>query len=397
MILRGNQDNQEQPARCETYFAPAGRASRVSVRANIDLLASNPIADTLMQAVSGLMAILNEERQILVLNKALMQTLGIDDPEEVLGLRPGEAIKCVHAHDHPGGCGTSRHCATCGAAIAIVSALATSEAQEATCVATVAKNEREADLFFRVRCSPVVLEGKRFLLLFLQDCTVQQQQAALERVFFHDVRNTICGLQFACQLLDRERDTDRQKAHIARITQIARQLDREIEIQRFLTAREPHTFSLCKEEVDVCEAANEIRTLLSSHAVAADKTLLFSEAIPEVTISSDLTLVKRILANMLINAFEATEAGGTVRLWVQQSDRDVTFHVWNRQAIPAEQQVRVFQRNYSTKAASGRGLGTYSMKLFGETYLGGTVDFTSSETEGTTFRLSLPKRAGADA
>jgi sensor histidine kinase regulating citrate/malate metabolism len=53
--------------------------------------------------------------------------------------------------------------------------------------------------------------------------------------------------------------------------------------------------------------------------------------------------------------------------------------------------MRIFQRNYSTKSDSGRGLGTYSMKLFGETYLGGKVDFTSSESEGTTFHLRLPK------
>jgi hypothetical protein len=32
------------------------------------------------------------------------------------------------------------------------------------------------------------------------------------------------------------------------------------------------------------------------------------------------------------------------------------------------------------------------MKLFGETYLGGEVDFVSSEAKGTTFHLRLPKK-----
>lgn len=40
--------------------------------------------------------------------------------------------------------------------------------------------------------------------------------------------------------------------------------------------------------------------------------------------------------------------------------------------------LRIFQRSFSTKGAKGRGLGTYSMKLFGETYLGGQVSFRSS-------------------
>lgn len=391
MIWQENHDDRKQSPVSETFFAPPGRASGMTLRENVKFLASNPVADTLMQAVSGLMAILNPQRQILALNKTWMQALGIDDRERLLGLRPGEAIQCIHAHDHPGGCGTSRHCASCGAAIAMVSALTTNKAQEATCTATVARGDREADLFFHVRCSPVFLDGRRFLLLFMQDCTVQQQQAALEHVFFHDIRNTILGLKFACQLLDREQDVTRLKTHTTRIGQIVRQLDREIEIQRFLTTREPHSFSPAVEPLDVSRVAHEVGTLLSGQAVAQDKTLSFPYPIPDVSISSDPTLLKRILANMLINAFEATEPGGTVRFWVEQTDRDVSFHIWNRQAIPAEQQLRVFQRNFSTKATSGRGLGTYSVKLFGEAYLGGKVDFTSSEAEGTTFRLALPR------
>lgn len=39
----------------------------------------------------------------------------------------------------------------------------------------------------------------------------------------------------------------------------------------------------------------------------------------------------------------------------------------------------VFKRYFSTKSKSGRGIGTYSMKLFGERYLGGKVGFYCSE------------------
>ena len=48
-------------------------------------------------------------------------------------------------------------------------------------------------------------------------------------------------------------------------------------------------------------------------------------------------------------------------------------------------------RSFSTKADTGRGIGTYSMRLFGQRYLGGRVDFTSEEPEGTTFTVILPK------
>jgi hypothetical protein len=68
----------------------------------------------------------------------------------------------------------------------------------------------------------------------------------------------------------------------------------------------------------------------------------------------------------------------------------VAFSVWNAGTIPASIVPRVFQRYFSTKDGFGRGQGTWAMKLLGETHLGGRVDFTSSEPDGTVFRITLP-------
>ena len=54
-----------------------------------------------------------------------------------------------------------------------------------------------------------------------------------------------------------------------------------------------------------------------------------------------------------------------------------------------EVQLGVFQRSLSTKG-SGRGLGTYSMKLLTERYLKGHVSFTSTASGGTTFTIRIP-------
>ncbi len=70
---------------------------------------------------------------------------------------------------------------------------------------------------------------------------------------------------------------------------------------------------------------------------------------------------------MIINALEATEENGTIRVWLKNDSHSVTFGVWNAQVIPPNVALRVFQRNFSTKDEVGRGIGTYSMKLFGVT------------------------------
>ena len=75
-----------------TYFAPPERATAKDLQAAIALASHNPIIDTVMQAFGGLVAVLNDKRQILAVNHALLAALGIEDAKAALGLRPGEAV-----------------------------------------------------------------------------------------------------------------------------------------------------------------------------------------------------------------------------------------------------------------------------------------------------------------
>jgi PAS domain-containing protein len=72
-----------------------------------------------LDAVPDSICILNEERQIVFANQALCRAFGYDSLEEVLGLRPGEALRCLNSLQGPDGCGTARFCRNCGAAKAI--------------------------------------------------------------------------------------------------------------------------------------------------------------------------------------------------------------------------------------------------------------------------------------
>jgi len=56
-------------------------------------------------------------------------------------------------------------------------------------------------------------------------------------------------------------------------------------------------------------------------------------------------------------------------------------------------QLQVFNRSFSTKG-TGRGLGTYSVKLLTERCLKGRVGFTSALGEGTVFQVTLPPKLG---
>lgn len=372
----------------KTYFAPAERADEFTLLQEIELASENPVIDGLMNAVGGLVAILNEQRQIVALNETLLKMLGIGEAGEVLGLRPGEAVGCIHAYDLPGGCGTSEYCSTCGAAIAIVTGLAKNKSVEQTCALTVDRAGLPDDIFLRVRATPITIKDKKFLLLFMQDITQQQQWAKLEQTFYHDISNLITALAGTSELLTHEDWNNKQELNQT-VYQLSQRLVKEVEIQRALTQAELAGYQPTLTQITVIQIINEIQNVYRNHPVTKNKHLRLPAEIPSLSFVSDFYMAMHVLDNMLKNAFEATTDGDEVKLWIESGQCKITFLVQNPQQIPANIAKRVFQRNFSTKEGTARGLGTYSMKLFGERFLGGTVDFSTSP-QGTTFWFELP-------
>jgi len=383
--LNGRQD-------METLLDPSDGQDPATLQQKLEIVCRNPVIDSLMQSVSGLLAIMDEQRRFLTVNDCLLDYFGVATAEKILGLRPGEAMACVHAKDAPGGCGFGGYCSSCGANLAIEKSLTAGRPEERICAATVEKDGREQEICFLVRSTPVVFENRRFLLLFMRDITAEHNQAALERVFFHDVSNILTSLLGATENLDQDRD-NRRLIEIIRRT--GRRLKNEIEIQRSLSRTNASTYQVSMSQVGIEQIVREVEAVVSNHDAAAGKSLVLPETFSDRELTTDLSLLVRILLNMLTNAFEVTPPGGQVKLWVEPVEDSVSFMVWNEGEIPPEIRPRVFQRHFTTKGGRGRGLGTYAMKLFGENILHGKVDFTSSREGGTVFRFAISGVVGA--
>jgi len=375
----------------DTFFATPDRSSEDELKKEIEFISKNSVIDGLLHSVSGLLAVLNSRRQILAVNSMLLEILKIDNAENLLGLRPGEALNCIHSDEMPGGCGTSKYCSTCGAAISIVTSLATNAPTERECAITSKEGLKNRDFFFRVRCVPATYGQNRLLLLFLQDITYQQRLAALERVFFHDINGIISGLQGACHLLSKSTNPDDMRELSQNISKFSLRLASEITIQRCLNNTGAIAYQPVYNYISISQIFQEIKLLFANHAVSKNKSLTVAESGLDITLNTEPSLLLRVLTNMITNAFEETPEGDEVRVWCEIEGEKIRFCVWNRKTIPVDIAQRIFQRNFSTKAKMGRGLGTFSMKLFGEDILGGAVDFTTSEKDGTIFRFSVKK------
>jgi signal transduction histidine kinase len=214
----------------------------------------------------------------------------------------------------------------------------------------------------------------------------------LERVFFHDVINTAGGLHGLAELLFRgDHFTQEEEQNFKKMMmELSETLIEEIKQQRELLAAERGDFKTSLVPLRVSQVMQKLCALYVNHDCAAGRTLVMGNT-PECLISSDHRILLRILGNLLKNALEATPKGGEIVFSATEMEETVSFAIHNPGVMPHEVQLQLFQRSFSTKSAMGRGIGTYSVKLFGERYLKGKVGFTSKEPEGTTFTFTVTK------
>lgn len=373
-------------------FANPEKASAITLEDQILCASSNPLIGALMLSIGGLFAVCNQDRQVLAVNNNLLAQMGLKDQSAVLGLRPGEMLGCVHTSKYHKDCGSTPACSSCGAAIAMVTSLTENIPVEKVCAMSVNRMGNNYDYYFQVRSTPITIGDTRLLLLMMQDITRQQQLEFLDKVFFHDIGNTITGLT-GLSSFAKESAADELPEIINAICQASNRLASEVRLQKLLTLDGNTNQNVSFRETDLKSVFEETIDVLSSHPATRGKKLRKPEVFVNHSIYTDKTILTRVLQNMLLNAFEASDPGRAIRFWIDCARNEVTFCVWNHQEIPKQMQKRIFQRNYTTKSDSGHGLGTYSIKLFGEDFLGGKVVFETSASAGTVFRFSHPLSA----
>jgi signal transduction histidine kinase len=372
------------------------RASSIELESDLRTVSHNPIVSALLEATDAGLLVLNQEGQILATNRAPVLANLRHENRRTIGMRPGEFFLCPRAQ--PDGCGAGEHCLACGTLQAVTQSQAGGTVVERECLLTSGQGRDAKPVEMKVRATQVIIEGRPFTVVSLRDISHEKRRQALERVFFHDILNTLSALSNWTHLLKNTDGERLERAH-DRVRRLVTQLEREIQVQRALLDAEHGTLHPRNLPVAPSALMTEMRTLFGEGQAAVGRAFMVEDGSAGVELETDPVLLGRVLTNMLKNAFEATPSGGQVRLWCER-ERDgqqFAFHVHNPGLIPPEVAAHIFQRSFTTKGDPGRGLGTYSMKLLGERYLGGKVSFTSSAAQGTVFsiRLPLPPSIGA--
>ncbi|EMY4490223.1 PAS domain-containing protein [Listeria monocytogenes] len=153
------------------------------------------------------------------------------------------------------------------------------------------------------------------------------------------------------------------------------------------------------ELVEVDEVIEQsARTIFEMATEKNIQVIIPEKTIPSVTIETDRDKLQQILINLLSNAINYTPVDGKVEVKLIEQEAEVIIEVTdNGIGIPAKDIDRVFERFYRVDKArsrhsGGTGLGLSIVKHLVEN-CGGRIEVESQEEVGSTFRVTLPKKA----
>jgi putative PEP-CTERM system histidine kinase len=205
----------------------------------------------------------------------------------------------------------------------------------------------------------------------------------------HDLKNAVSALSMLSQnALQHFDDPEFQKDAL-------RTLSRTVDRMKALLARlaaAPDAARLRSEPVDLSALALEATRPLDGGRVS-----LVKEFAPVAAVPGDGEALLRVIQNLVTNAIEAVRGSGTVTVRSYEDGGQVVCEVTDTGIgmSPDFIQKSLFAPFRSTKTG-GWGIGLYQAKGIVDAH-GGTIEVTSREGAGSTFRLRLPlarSRAG---
>lgn len=154
------------------------------------------------------------------------------------------------------------------------------------------------------------------------------------------------------------------------------------------------------EPVDLTETTLQVVATLRQSAEEAQLELSANVPDDPITVPGIEAQLTGALTNLVENALHYTPPGGKIRVTLTVEDDHAVLAVSDTgPGIPPAEQRQIFERFVRGRAgdesrAEGSGLGLAIVRRIAEIH-GGRVELDSTPGRGSTFRLVLPRRAGA--
>lgn len=204
----------------------------------------------------------------------------------------------------------------------------------------------------------------------------------------HEIRNPLNAIAMTAQRFEQEFVPRKGAAEYRALTAVLRTEARRVNgiIQHFLRFARPP--KLQRTPAGLRELLAHVITLLGAQAQDRGVALTVEHE-GEGMLSLDRDQMTQALLNILLNALEATPAGGTISIRTRMDHHGGTVSIADTgRGIPADALPRIFDLYYTTRP-DGTGMGLPMTQQIIAQH-GGTVDVESTEGKGTRFTVTLP-------
>jgi two-component system sensor histidine kinase PilS (NtrC family) len=208
----------------------------------------------------------------------------------------------------------------------------------------------------------------------------------------HEIRNPLTALSGSIQLLKRNLDLDKTDTRLMEIVLRGREQLENL-ISNFLLLARPMVAD--REDIDANDIVKDIVESLRYSQDWHENTRMEMDFCDRAYMFGNRTEVKQMLWNLVLNAVQAMEDGGTLKIEtrVTLSDNGEEFLVVSIMdtgcGIEEDKESKVFTPFFTTKER-GTGLGLAIANRIVESH-GGELKIESRVGEGTTCRISFPQ------
>ncbi|MBY0493339.1 MAG: hypothetical protein K2Y23_03920 [Cyanobacteria bacterium] len=202
----------------------------------------------------------------------------------------------------------------------------------------------------------------------------------------HEIQNPLAGVKGALEIITSRVAHGTPEAEFADIG--GKELARlEGLVSEFLTYARPHDPAL--RPTDVHEIVERVAALLNAQAERKSVALVFERPTAMPLLSIDPEQITQVIFNVVLNAIQATPAGGQIRIReFVEPDWGVIDVIDEGPGIPPEHALRLFDPFFTTKPR-GTGLGlAISQRIV--TAHRGTIEALPGSPSGSVFRIRLP-------
>ncbi len=227
----------------------------------------------------------------------------------------------------------------------------------------------------------------------------EELRADMMHMIVHDLRNPLSVINISLELLH---ELIRQSAVVDRYHNIERAQRASCHMSSLIndlldfSKLENNEYHLKLARITLSPLLAELATEWQLHATKERKQLRLEIRTGSVQVAIDVRLVRRVLDNLLSNAFKFTGANDTITLGASAHPHGLELYVADTGAgISAAYHQRIFDKFFQVAAddgessSAGSGLGLAFCKLIVEAH-GGTIWVESPGQGGSTFRFTLP-------